>query len=273
MFLMLSRSSKRVLLRVLGPLDACARRINGRPDMPPLHLRWEVGPLRGYDAAGAEFRLLLQLFGGLRPESRMLDIGCGCGQMAMELREKLGPEGSYEGWDINPGAIRWCADAIAAEDPRFSFRLLDVRNGLYHPSGGEDPSALVFPGKGSFDVILLKSVFTHMLAAEVENYLSQISGLLSDRGKCVATFFLLNDARRASLEAGRVPFAFKPFASGVSVSNPDVPEEIVAYEEPFVMEILSRSRLRMARPFLAGAWAGDRSGLSHQDILILERDA
>ncbi len=257
---------------MLGPLDAFVRTIDGQQDLPPLHLRWEVGPLRGFVAAGAEFRLFLQLFGGMSPESHVLDIGCGCGQMALVLRDTLNSQGRYEGWDINLEAIRWCQKAIARIDARFSFRVLDVRNGLYNPKGQTDAAALKFPGSGPFDVILLKSVFTHMLAADVENYLSQIPGLLSEHGRCLATFFLLNERQRTLAADGISRITFHHDSEGVSVANPRVPEAIVAYEESFLMDMLRRAHLRKVQPALAGSWTGDTAGLSHQDILILERD-
>jgi cyclopropane fatty-acyl-phospholipid synthase-like methyltransferase len=41
-------------------------------------------------------------------------------------------------------------------------------------------------------VILLKSVFTHLRPAEVENYLKEVARLLKADGRCLAPFFLLN---------------------------------------------------------------------------------
>jgi SAM-dependent methyltransferase len=269
---MLSRAVKSIVVRSLDPLDRLVRRINGKQHLPPLHLRWEVGPLRGFESSAAEFRLVLQLFGGLRPDSRVLDIGCGCGQIALELIERLDKEGTYEGWDINSRAIQWCARTIGRVDRRFTFQTLDVRNGMYNPTGADDAASFKFPDNGQFDVILLKSVLTHMLREEVLNYLEQIPGLLVPRGRCTASCFLLNERQHAHERRGVSRIAFQPFRDNMAVVNPEVPEATVAFEEAEMMGMLRRARLRLSRPVLYGGWIGDPAALSHQDIMILERD-
>ncbi len=267
----MSRALKRLLVRSLDPLDTVVRRINGKGSQPPLHLRWEVGPLRGFESAAAEYRLYLQIFGGMRPDSHLLDIGCGCGQMALELAGHMSREGAYEGWDINAEAIRWCEKAIAGRDPRFTFRVLNVRNGLYKPYDGEDAASFRLPSGSRFDLILLKSVLTHMLRDEVANYLRQIPGLLATGGRCIASFFLLNDRQRSWEGRGENRIAFHHFRDGMAAANPAVPEAIVAYEESDVLALLHDSGLRLAQPVIAGGWVGDPAALSHQDILVLER--
>ena len=265
----MKRSMKRLLLRACNPLDHVVRRINGKQDLPPLDLRWDVGPLRSFEAAAAEFRVFLKLFAGLSPSSHVLDIGCGCGQIALQLTPVLGEQGRYAGYDINRRAIGWCHNHIARRDGRFSFHHMDVRNGMYNPGGRISASEWTFPVDGqTFDIILLKSVFTHMLRNEVLNYLRQIPSLLRTGGKCVATFFLLNDRQRTMADRNRVKFS--PGSDGVAFANPAIPEAIVAFEEADVLEMVARHELRLASPIEHGNWTGDTAALSHQDILILE---
>lgn len=68
----------------LAPLDYVSRIINGKGDFPPLHLRRHVGPLRTFEASGAEFMGYLRLLTGLQPNESILDIGCG-----LELSEPI----------------------------------------------------------------------------------------------------------------------------------------------------------------------------------------
>ena len=269
---MLPRKVKRGVLRLLNPLDAVVRRINGKQHLPPLHLRWEVGPLRGFEQSAAEYRMFLQVFGGLRPSTKFLDIGCGCGQLALELRDILDSSGRYEGWDIYPEAIQWCTKVIQSQDSRFTFQTLDVRNGMYNPKGSTDAAALRFPETSKADIVLLKSVFTHMLYKEMRNYLLQIPALLSPGGRCTASYFLLNERQKDLQRQGRNTIAFQPMGDGVAVVNPMVPEAIVAFEESVVMKILNEAGLRLSHPVFRGGWTGDRSALSHQDILVLEHE-
>ncbi len=268
----MNRRSKKLLLKVLDPLDALVRRINGKQHYPPLHLRWEVGPLRGFETAGAEYRLLLKLAAGLRPDSSLLDIGCGCGQMALWLANDLDEHGRYEGWDLHAPAIAWCQENISRSDSRCTFRHMDVRNGMYNPGGTTSAASYCFPKAGPFDVILLKSVFTHMLHDEVANYLAQFPQLLKAKGRCLATFFLLGEHQRCLAAEGRNTLRFEQFDGGSAfVANRVLPEGIVAYEEEDVRSILRRSGLQLAAPVMYGTWTGDRSGLTHQDVLVIER--
>jgi SAM-dependent methyltransferase len=268
---MLSRRSRRLILRALDPLDAFIRTVNGKQAQPPLHLRWEVGPLRGFERAATEYRILLQQWAGLHEASTLLDIGCGCGQLPLELAELLGPEARYEGWDINREAIAWCERALHRRDSRFTFRLLDVRNSLYRPSAGHDASEFVFPATVPSAIVVLKSVFTHMMKDAVLNYLRQIPRVLSHGGICVASFFLLNDRQRRLQARGLNQMTFVPFGDGVAVADPRVPEAIVAFEEHVVLDMAAKAHLHLARPPLQGRWTGEAGGISHQDILILKR--
>jgi len=89
----------------LWPFDYLARLVNGKSDFPPLHLRRYVGPLRTFEASGAEFMTYLRLLVDLRPGERILDIGSGCGLMALYLKEYLDEAGSYVGVDRHRQSI------------------------------------------------------------------------------------------------------------------------------------------------------------------------
>jgi SAM-dependent methyltransferase len=266
----MKRSWKKLLLKALNPLDNAARVLNNKSQMPPLDLRWDVGPLKNFESSGAEFRVYVKLLGGLKPDHRFLDIGCGCGQMALELADQFDDAGCYVGCDINASAIAWCTKHLAHSDKRFSFFHMDVRNGMYNPAGKVNAAQYRFPNLGSFDLILLKSVFTHMMTDEVENYIAQLPALLSKEGKCVATFFLLNERQRLFRERGKNQILFHPQDDSVAFAQPDIPEAIVAFDELSVVQMLQKHGLKVNASHY-GTWSGDKSCTSHQDILILQR--
>lgn len=265
----MKRSWKKLLLKLLNPLDYASRVLNNKTHLPPLDLRWDVGPLKNFESSAAEFRVYLKMFAGLSPSSRVLDIGCGCGQIALELREELDSGGRYTGCDIHSAAIEWCKSNI--RDNRFSFFHIDVKNGMYNPQGTESATDFRFPIKEHFDVILLKSVFTHLLTDEMENYLSQLNGLLADGGKCLATFFLLNDRQKKLAEQEKNSIHFHNHDGIVAFANARVPEAIVAFNEIKLLELFRKHRLEIIQSILYGSWAGDKSGLSHQDLVILQK--
>ena len=262
--IMLLRSIRNAGLVALGPLDYVVRALNCKADLPPLHLRRYVGPLDSFESSGAEFMGYLRSLAGLLPSERVLDIGCGCGQMALHLKNYLDENGSYVGVDIHRPSINWCGQNIARRHKNFQFAHIDVRNLAYNPNAAQRAEAYVFPfADRSFDLILLKSVFTHMRPPEVSNYLSEVARLLKSDGRCLVTFFLLNDQQAAL----KNDLAFN-FGEGECRVHEHSPESAVAYDEKFVMQLLEKYGLAVEKKNY-GHWSGREDGLSYQDILIV----
>jgi SAM-dependent methyltransferase len=268
----LLRACRAAALFALEPLDWAARAVNGRRDYPPLRLRRYVGPLRSFETSGAEFMGYCRLLLELRPDERVLDVGCGCGLMALQLRDYLDAGGRYTGLDIHAPSIEWCRRHIARAHPNFEFARIDVRSDAYNPGGRHAAEEYAFPYEGgSFDAVLLKSVFTHLRPGAVENYLKEVARLLSPGGRALATFFLLNGRQEALRREGLNRIDFK-YGEGVwRHAYRESPESAVAYREEFVLGLLERHGLALKRPALYGGWSGFREGLSFQDMLLLER--
>ena len=265
------RTGRSAGLRVLSPFDYLFRVINCKPDLPPLHLRRYVGPLRSFESSGAEFMSHLRTIARLKPDERILDIGCGCGQMALHLKNYLDEKGSYTGVDIHRPSIKWCQKNIGRRHSNFQFAHIDVRNQTFNPQGLHRAEEYRFPyDDGAFDVILLKSVFTHMRPAEVDNYLAEVARLLNANGRCLATFFLLNKEQAGLASEGRSSLPFE-FGEGVwRYRYEHSPESAVAYDESFVMESLEKHGL-VVKQLAYGTWSGRKDALSYQDILLVEK--
>lgn len=268
----LLRSCRHVALRALGPVDYLARLLNNKTELPPLHLRRYVGPLRSFEASGAEFMEHLRSLAELRPDERVLDIGCGCGQMALHLKHYLDESGSYVGIDIHGPSIRWCQKRISSRRSNFQFKHIDVRNLAFNPTAKHEAENYQFPYDAhSFDLILLKSVFTHMRPAEVDNYVREVARLLTVKGRCLATFFLLNEEQAMLAREGKNALSFD-YGEGVwRYRYEHSPESAVAYDESYVLELLEKHGLSLKAPIYYGHWSGRKDGLSFQDILLLER--
>lgn len=225
-----------------------------------------------FRTVGEEFLGHFREFGELDPDHDVLDVGCGVGRMAIPLLGYLSGRGSYDGFDVDPDAIRWCTDNITGRNPRFRFRVVDVRNALYHPTGAVGAADLRFPFRDeSFDFAFLTSVCTHMRPPEVVNYLREIARVLRPGGRCLLTWLLLNDDSLRLIDAGRSRFEF-PVEIGIArASDPDVPERAIAYPEEWVREQMGDVGLWVREPLRYGSWCGRERLHSSQDIVVVER--
>ncbi len=266
------RTIRKQTFRVLEPLDYLSRVINDKKDFPSLYLRRYVGPLRSFEMSGAEFFVYLKMICGLQPDERVLDIGCGCGMMAMFLKDHLDDQGFYVGVDIHEPSIQWSRKNISKRYRNFIFQHIDVRNEAFNPSGEYPADRFRFPfDDRSFDLIILKSVFTHMRPKEVDRYLSEIARLLSDRGRCLATFFLLNRQQEALAIEGRNKLHFAFGDENWRYVYQNSPESAVAYRESYVLDLMERRNLILKKPIIYGNWSGRKDGIAYQDMILMQR--
>lgn len=219
-------------------------------------------------------------FCSIRPEASVLDVGCGTGRVAIGLLDHLGKQGRYAGLEVDPRRVRWCQNTLARKYPNFSFHHMDVRNRLYHPHGTLFPEQVRLPwDSAQFDVVLLFSVFTHLLPAAVERYSSEIARLLKPGGRTLITWFLMTDEhldRLRTAEKVNPPF-LRGFLNGDRQSywttKPELPEQAVGYTEERVRSIYLQAGLKILEPIRYGTWPAALSGSNFQDYVIAEKPA
>lgn len=234
------------------------------PLVPPEWLH-SVGP-SDFVETGELFARLFRDVGGLRPGDRMLDVGSGTGRMARPLTRYL-TEGHYDGLDVVGPSVAWCRRAYRRH-PRFRFHHADNHNAVYNPQGSARASAYAFPfPDAAFDFVCLVSVFTHMLPADMSRYLSEIVRVLRPGGRCFITYFLLNAATRAAIDAGASRFTFRHPLDGCRVDVAEIPEAVVAYDEARVRAMYDERGLALDEPLHSGTWSGGK-GLSFQEITV-----
>jgi SAM-dependent methyltransferase len=238
------------------------------PLEPPRKLIDEVGG-GNFAKVGCEFFGYFRQFADLRPTDRILDVGCGCGRMAVPLIPYLVGGGEYYGFDISRKAILWCQKHIQRKHSNFHFDLADIFNGMYNKSGTKKPLEYRFPYEDAFfDFTFLTSVFTHLLPPEMEHYVAEISRTLKPGGKCMATYFLLNAESRALLQAGKSGVPFEHSLPGCLVSQKNTPEAAVAFEEDQIRAVFARAGLDILRSPFFGSWPGREQYFSFQDMVL-----
>jgi SAM-dependent methyltransferase len=162
--------------------------------LPPPRLR----------AGGANFRADADFLATATKEARLvvaeagsplslsiLDLGCGAGRLAYGLIGIEAPIARYDGVDVMPPQIEWCAENVTPRHPEYRFRTIDVYNERYNPGGARAASDTALPFEaGSYDVAYAYSVFSHLLTADVRAYLAEFARLLVPGGLAMVTGFI-----------------------------------------------------------------------------------
>lgn len=114
---------------------------------------------------------------GLKPDSRLLDYGCGSGRGAVHFVKWL-VLGAYVGIDQSLDMLHAATDEITSACGPDSLG----RFGLYHVSEG-------VPVNEGFDFAICQSVFTHCCPGEIDSIMCNIGQALSPEGILYATYF------------------------------------------------------------------------------------
>lgn len=249
-----------------------ARKIFGRyaDYIPPPSLMHEgPGGYLGFKENGEEFFHHYVELCGLQPDERILDLGCGIGRKTLRLVDYLSERGSYEGIDIVKKSIDWCSERYTSRHPNFRFQLIDVYNELYNPTGKYKAADYKFPfPDSSFDFAVLNSVFTHMLPDEVENYFHEVARVLRRDGRCLISFFLLNQESSRLIREGRSTLDLKYEYGPARAISSETPERAVGYDESYITDLYEKCGLEIRAPILYGSWCGREDHFSYQDQIV-----
>lgn len=265
------------VLNTLDPLDFIVRRANGLSHLPPYSTRVRSNGVTG-QLGGSRFAYygkiicqIMQQHASLEPQSHILEIGCGCGRVALALAPIL-VDGNYTGMDIEKVSLDANRKSSLLRKKGFKFDLMDIKNMEYNPQGRHPASSYVFPYPDqSFDIVLLISVFTHMLPPDVSNYIKEIGRLLRPAGKCLISTFIMDHGRFSS------ELSF-PYERGeYCIHQESVPEKAVGYYLNFFNKAFGENRMESAADPMLGHWRSssmvEPATKFAQDVLIFTRKA
>jgi len=211
----------------------------------------------------------------LRPDMHVLEIGSSVGRISRQFINILSDEGRFTGIEVMPEPTAWCNENIGARFPWFTFIHADIYNSEYRPQGSIKASEYRFPfDDGALDLVILTSVFTHMLRNDVAHYLNEIGRILKPGGLCFATFFsyTLKEFSGIYSEDANPRFLFPIYKKGgvplcMCADSEDL-EEAVAYEKGFIDAMYADNGLTLQR-YVPGGWVKrEVASDMHQDIFI-----
>jgi SAM-dependent methyltransferase len=240
---------------------------------PPEALRVLVGPFADdnvFRRSGEQTLDAIAALCGLRPDHHVLEVGCGCGRLALPLMARLSTAGRYEGFDVVPKAVAWCRGNITAHASNFRFQWADVMAGGHNPTGAFAAADFVFPyADNAFDLVIVSSVFTHMRPDGIENYVRETARVLKPGGRCFITALLFDAAAARAVADGTTIFDFRHEIGPCRTFDPACPEEGIAFPEEWFGDVLDAAGLAI-ETVTRGNWREKRSYEVSHDYVVAQ---
>jgi SAM-dependent methyltransferase len=217
--------------------------------IPPNHMRIRVGVANRiftnhvfYLNEAKDFWIHALHSGLCRLDSRILDIGCGCGRFAQYLRDyrfkRETFSGKYIGIDIDEEMLQWCRRNFDSE--RFEFHRSDHASKAYNARGSTRGDYVLPVTDETVDFVFSTSLFTHLLEKELVNYCEESYRVL--KPNCFMAMFCFSVDHPPPTFGDRHTFQFK--MGNAHVESMSVPEAAVAYEEEFLFRVANEAGFR-----------------------------
>ena len=102
--------------------------------------------------------------------------------------------------------------------------------------------------------------------------MGEISRVLKMGGKCLITFYILNDESENLIHAGRSNLDFRYKINDCLTIDENEPETAIAYEEEYTRKLFGKWGLSINEPVYYGSWCKRARYLSYQDIIIASKE-
>lgn len=208
----------------------------------------------------------------IKPAQTILDIGCGCGRIAIHFLDYLNKQGQYIGIDSNKSLLSYCVKNISAINNNFQFKLIDAYNGVYSQDGKIKCQDIIFPIEDeSVDIVIMWSVFTHMYLTDIDSYLKEIHRVLKKSGLFISSFNLYNKFIGNQIKMGKAYLDIKYRINEDSYSlDKDIPENGFAHNEEIVRELYWKNEF-LIREIKYGSWSTKELIGEFHDCIIAQK--
>jgi SAM-dependent methyltransferase len=238
--------------------------------LPPNHLRIRIGVgnrifnnQSHFLVHARDFWMFVFAEGIATMHSDILDIGVGCGRWAHWLRDYnfRGRRfaGSYVGIDIDEEAIAWCQKNYDAE--RFRFFVSSDASVSYNHTAAAQSVYRVPLADASFNLVFSNSLLSHLLEAELENYLRESYRLLKAGGAMMHSHFNIEHPP----ESYGKRHTFRHRLGNALIESEAQPEAAVAYHTDFLFALCRRIG------FSSSEIVHMPGGAQHQPILLCRK--
>lgn len=206
------------------------------------------------------------------PEGNILDIGSGCGRLALGFERYLVPAAEYAGFDVWEDGVSWCRSTITARRPNFCFQNVAARDNYYFEDARNtvgNSFDLRFLPDARFDAAFALSVFTHLTCSDARQYLHMLTRVLKPGGFGYLTFFVIDEAFHRFVEATGQHCAVKEEESGVWHAYARQ-HFFAGFSRERVEEMVSEAGLEIVHSE-PGLWAQKPNARIYQDFFLIQK--
>lgn len=190
-------------------------------------------PLVDYFVIASHYGRFLQMYAGLNPKSRIVDIGCSWGYLGFAMANFLMREGVYTGIEVQKEAVEWAQERFGWLGENFRFIHLDIHNDYYNSGGSISRGHVRLPIEDNCaDVVTASSVFSHMQQDGVLGYFKEFRRILAPGG--IAAFSYIDSSFWGSNEE-------------YLIGNKSLPDKLTVYSRSKIVELLGMAGLETAR--------------------------
>jgi len=258
----------------LRELNSAADAVYARSadQLPPLALMNKIGSFDEEHFKANSVGFFKEIASRLRVsrDASVLDLGCGCGRMAIPFVDFL-RHGRFYGCDVWDAGVAWCNENLTSTG-NAAFYVQSAENNYYFEQFNSEKKnnfKLGWLPDGALDASYAISVFTHLIQEDVESYLNEIARGTKAGGLGYFTFFIIDKYFWAYRERTGNHMAVKPSADGRHYAY-EGQDFFGGYTMGTLLRIFDAAGWDVVS-FELGSWAEKPGSRNYQDTFILER--